>query len=240
MDDLKFLWATVWDPERNVKRQLDFFGALKLYYTLAFFAFVAYAVIGSIAVALGTYAGAIAAPSFPAGVVESFVSSVSYFYIIAGGIGFFFIALPLGLAIDALLYQIVARFFLNIWKGSYDKTFAAAIMGSFPILLLYWLTPVPFLNGIFIIIAPIWSLIVLVIALSVQQKVKRLEAILALLLVEFLSVLVLLLVGLSLVSAIAYVVGGVTNQGVMSFPWQSISSLVHGLVTNSTNTTVVP
>lgn len=222
-NDLKFLWNLVWDPEKHGKKTMDFGGAVKLYYTLAVFAFIAYVVVGSIAVWLGL--GLRGTPSaFPASALMAFAHAVSYVAVFWSGVVTFFILLPLGIAIDALIYQLIGRVFLNAWKGTYERTFTALVFSLFPVLLLYWLRVVPVFDALFIILAPIWSLIVLVIALSGQQKIRRLDALLIVLLKSFLVVFVLLLVGLSLVSAISYVLGSVAHNGILSFPWHNVTS----------------
>ncbi len=219
-DELKFMWSLVWDPGRHAKRQLDLGGALKLYYTLAVFAFIAYAVVGSIAVTLGL--GFRSAPVSSMTVLQAFATSFGYLVIVGGGVLLLFIAIPLSLLIDALLYQIVAKFFLKLWNGPYERTFTALVFSIFPVLLLYWLVPIPIVDGIFIVLAPIWSLVILVIALAAQQRIRRMDALLILLLKSFLIAMVLLLVGLSVTSAIAYLVGSVTHAGIISFPWHSL------------------
>lgn len=233
MEDLKFLWNLVWNPEKYAKRQLNFGNALKLYYTLAVFAFIAYVVVGSLAVAAGAGVHAVSAP-FPVSVLQSLVTSVSYVSVLWGGILLFFVVIPLGLAIYAVLYQIIAKHFLNIWKGTYDKTFAALVFGAFPSLLLYWLSVVPVFNAIFIILAPIWGFVVLVVALSAQQKVTRLNALLAVAVTWVLLAALLLLVGLSLLNAVGYVLGSVLHDGVLSFPWHNATMAGSGLVHNYT------
>lgn len=206
MDDLKFLWDLAWSPAKHVKKQLNFTSAVKLYYKLAVLPFIAYVVLGSIAVSLGERtdiirSGALLAPLY------SVATSLSYVSILWGGIILFFIALPLGIAIDALIYQLIGKFFLNTWKGNYDKTFTALLYGLFPLLLLLWLSVVPLFNSIFVIAAPIWSLIIIVFALSEQQKVTRLNAMLIMVIKSLVVVLFLALVGISVFSSIAYILG---------------------------------
>ncbi|MDE1851896.1 MAG: YIP1 family protein [Candidatus Micrarchaeota archaeon] len=231
-NDLKFLWNLVWDPEKNGKKTMDFGGAVKLYYTLAVLAFIAYVVVGSIAIWLGLSVHG-ATTTFPAATLLALVHAVSYVALFWKGVITFFILLPLGIAVEALIYQLVGRVFLNAWKGTYEKTFTALVFSLFPLLLLYWLSVIPVFDALFIILAPIWSLIVLVIALSVQQKIRRLDALLIVLLKSFLTIFVLLLVGLSLVSALSYVLGTVAHNGILSFPWHNVTNGWQGMM-NST------
>ncbi len=208
MDELRFLWNLVWDPEKYAKRHLDFSETVKLYYILAILPFIAYVVLGSLSVALGysTHhyaAGSILTP------LSSVFASFSYLSIIWGGILLFFVALPLGIAIDAFIYQLIAKIFLGVWKGSYDATFTALIYGVFPLLLMLWLSVIPIFNSLFIIIAPIWSIIVIVIALSVQQKITRLNALIIMAVKSLILILVFALISVSVFSAFAYVLGNI-------------------------------
>ncbi|MDE1823210.1 MAG: YIP1 family protein [Candidatus Micrarchaeota archaeon] len=221
-NDLKFLWNLVWDPEKGSKKSFDFGGAVKLYYTLAVFAFIAYVVVGSIAAYFGISVNQ--GTSFPASALLSLVRAVSYVALFWKGLVMFFVILPLSIAIDAFIYQLVGKTFLNMWKGTYDKTFTALVFSLFPLLLLYWLSVIPVFDALFIILAPIWSLIVLVIALSVQQKIRRLDALAVVILKSFLVLFVLVLVGLSLLSAVAYVLGSVAHNGILSFPWHNVTN----------------
>jgi hypothetical protein len=218
MDELTFLWNMLWKPDKYAKRQLDFGSALKLYYTLAILPFIAYIVFGAIAIAFGYSVHDFGANSAAIAPFYHALASVSYLALLWGGIVLFFIALPLGIAIDALIYQLIAKFFLKAWNGDYSKTFAALVFGLFPMLALLWLSVIPVFSTIFIIIAPIWSIVVLVIALSVQQKITRLNALLLLLLKSFLVFLVMALLGLSVFASMAYVVSSLVPAGTAVVP----------------------
>lgn len=208
MDELRFFWNLVWNPGKYAQRKLDFGGAVKLYYTLAILPFIVYVVLGSIAVALGVPTHSFGTNSLLTP-LYTVVASLSYVSILWGGIILFFVILPLGIAIDALIYQLVAKIFLNVWKGNYDTTFTALVYGLFPLLLLLWLSVIPLFNSLFIIIAPIWSLVVIVIALAAQQKVTRLNAFITMAVKSFLVLLVLALIGVSIFASLAYVISNI-------------------------------
>ena len=207
-EELRFLWNLVWDPAKYTKRKLNFGAAIRLYYMLAAVPFVAYVVLGLISVYLGLPSHRIGATHLLTPLYILFASS-SYLSVIWGGIVLFFILLPIGMAIDAVVYQIIVKFFLNMWKGSYDTTFTALVYSSFPILLLLWLSVLPLFNSLFIIVAPIWSIVVLVIALSNQQNVTRLNALLAIVIKSALLIFVLALISVSIFSAAVYVLSSV-------------------------------
>lgn len=218
LEELRFFWDLVWHPGKASKRKLDLGGAVKLYYKVALLPFIAYVVLGAIAVMLGITAAAIS-PGSMFHSLGGFAKSLAYGFVLIRAIFLFFIALPLSIAVDALLYQLVGKWFLNAWKGNYEKTFSALVFALFPLLLLLWLSVIPFLSSIFIILAPIWSIVVLVIALSAQQNITRLNAVLVIILKLILIFVVLLLIGLSVFTAIAYLTTGVLHTTGMMYPF---------------------
>jgi hypothetical protein len=228
VDELKFFWRVMCDPAGHAKRKLDTGEALKLYYTVAVLPFIAYIVFGFIAVALGITVHSFGMHTWLYS-LQPFVSSLSYFIVFASAIVLFFVALPLGIAIDALIYQIVGKIFLKAWKGTYEKTFTAIVFATFPLLLFLWLSLIPFLNSVFIIIAPLWSIVILVVALSSQQNITRMDAFLMMLIKSVLVVLVLTLLGLSVFASLSYVVSSLV-------PGSSIT----GPVSNATMGSWVP
>lgn len=217
-DELRFFWDMVWHPGKASKRKLDLGGAVKLYYKVALLPFILYVAIGIIAVMLG-----INTHTFPSSSMVyslgGFAKSLAYGLVIVGAIALFFIVMPLSIAIDALIYQLIGKFFLNVWKGNYDKTFSALVFALFPLLLLLWLSVIPFLNSIFIVVAPIWAIVVLVIALSAQQNITRLNAALVMLLKVIILLIVFLLIGLSVFAAVAYVASSLLPQTGLAVPF---------------------
>lgn len=218
MDELRFFWNLVWNPGKYSKRKSDFGSALKLYYSLSLIPFLAYVVIGAIAISMGIGAVSAMSTSPLAVAIASFATSVSYASLIGGAIVLFFIAIPVGLMINALVYQIVGKTFLNVWRGSYDKTFAALVYAVMPILLLMWLSVVPYMNSIFIVLAPLWSLVVFVTAMSAQQGITKLNVLVVGIVKSLLVVLVLTLLGLSVFAVVAQVLGSVLPAGIGAIP----------------------
>ncbi len=221
-DELKFFWSLVWKPEKESKRQLDLGSALRLYYSLAVLPFVAYLVVGGIAAMFGARAGI--SPGSPLNSVLDVAAKISFVSVFWGGILLFFILIPIGIAIDALIYQIIAKIFLNAWKGNYERTFTALVYGVLPVLMLLWLSFVPIINAIYIIIAPVWALVVFIIALSVQQKIRRLDALLIVIVKSILVIAVLALLGISIVATVAYLAGSVIQAGSSFVPWGNLTA----------------
>lgn len=235
MDDIKFLWNLVWDPEKHTKRSMDFGTAVRLYYKLAVIPFIVYVIFGSLAIAAGLGAHKVGTGSLLYSLDHAF-STLSYFSVFWGGIVLFFIALPLGIAIDALIYQLIAKVFLGVWKGNYDKTFVALMYGLFPLLLLLWLSVIPLFNSLFVIIAPIWSIIVIVIALSNQQKVTRLNALITMVLKSILLLVFFALLGISIFASLAYLISGIVPIGSVG----PLSNVTSGWLTGHSVVGIMP
>jgi hypothetical protein len=221
--ELKFFWNLLWNPGVGSKRQMDVGGALKLYYMLAVLPFIAYLVIGGLAVSVGYSVNAIDSNTVFAPIF-AMVKSFSYVSLFWNGIVLFFIALPIGIIVDAVIYQIIGRFFLKMWNGDYSKTLTALVYSLFPVLLLAWLNAIPVVNTIFIVLAPIWSIVIFVIAMSAQQKITRLNALIIMLVKSILVFLVVFLLGLALLSSFAYALtSGLVPAGTAFMHWYNIS-----------------
>lgn len=106
------------------------------------------------------------------------------------GVLIFFIAVPLGIAVDAALYQLVGKKIMNSFKGNYSQTFSAATYAAMPFLAFGWLLSLPFIEFPIIYIIAAWELALFVIALGAQQKIMGSEAFFVFLMTLVLVVLV--------------------------------------------------
>jgi hypothetical protein len=190
--DLQFGWDMIWHPSKYAKRKLSVSQSLKLYYQIMILPFIAYVLLTLLGYYLGFNASNAIMPSM----------SIPLFTLAAGigfGIVYLFILLPLiSIPINAAIYQVVGKHFLKSWNGDYAKTFSAIMMGTLPLVIFFWLLSVPVVKFLFIAILGIWSLVVLVIALSTQQGISRLSTATTLLL----TVLFVLLVIFSFISGL--------------------------------------
>lgn len=179
-------WEAVWHPSAAGKRKLSINGSLKYYYSIAIVGFILYVVLGAISIWNGV-------------AVHSYLSNMldvraGYPALFAYAILFFFVLGPIGLFIDSALYQIVGKYFLKEWKGDYSKTFTAVAFASTPAIFLAWFSFAPYINGALLLLAGIWSLVVLVVTLSEQQKVTRTTAIAGVLVTAVLVILIFFVV----------------------------------------------
>ncbi len=168
-EDIKRGYRLLIYPGNETKQAFSLGKALAFYYELTAIPFVLFVILGYIAGSLGM-----------ATRLVPFYSSLSFVgllpALVLAAIFYFWIVEPIGLFINATIYQLVGKNFLKVWNGNYEKTFTAAVFGSLPTVLFYWLVTIPIVNALYIGIMSVWSLIVAVIALANQQKIRRIEA----------------------------------------------------------------
>ncbi|MDE1845762.1 MAG: hypothetical protein KGH53_00550 [Candidatus Micrarchaeota archaeon] len=198
MDGLRFGYEVMTRPATAAKRSLSAGEAIKIYYKLSVIPFLLYVAISIIIIEVGLSPVSSVLSSFS----TFFSSAISIPLILITAIFTLWVAIPLGIAINSFFYQVVGKVFLNVWKGSYDKTFTAVMMAELPALMLYWLLAVPGLNFLYIVLVGIWQYVVLVIALSVQQKTTRLGAAAAVLITVAAIITVVLLIIFGFVGSI--------------------------------------
>ena len=173
IDELKFAYHILTRPGTTAKRSMRAGAALALYYKLSIIPFLIFCAIGLL---LANSLSSTLTPHMMLPFASSLIPYLGSLAIIGSAILFFWILIPISIAINSLIYQLVGRFFLNSLKGNYDKTFTALTFGIFPTALFYWLVLVPVLNVFYIVVASIWAIVVQVIALSAQHKITRLQA----------------------------------------------------------------
>ncbi|ASI14281.1 multipass membrane protein [Candidatus Mancarchaeum acidiphilum] len=100
-------------------------------------------------------------------------------------VGSLWIALPLGIIIDAAIYQFFDKMLFGIFNEDISKTATATMFAEMPVLALAFLYFLPsvgaltYLKDVFGIIIGIWGIIVLTISFREQQKISTGKAILA-------------------------------------------------------------
>jgi hypothetical protein len=188
--DFKFAVNVIVAPGKNAKKSLTVGSALKIYYEASILPFLLSILVGILLWSIGVQS--IALP---------FLNSFTGFGMVTGIIiavaVSMWIFVPIGLFINAFLYQIVGKYIFNAWNGNYEKTFAASMFAILPQTFLYWLLAIPVLSIIILAILVVWDLIILIIGLSVQQKTSRVNAFV----VIFATILLVMAVAMILVLA---------------------------------------
>ena len=114
-----------------------------------------------------------------------FFSSMPFYSIIAGAgmvvfvlallalfVAYMWILVPLSFFINAAIFQFFGRYVFRQFKREYSRTYSAIVYGSMPQTLLVFLLAIPFVN----LMVWLWGFVVLIVALSNQQKVSKARA----------------------------------------------------------------
>ena len=83
---------------------------------------------------------------------------------------------PIGMALGAAIFHLFGKILLRSFKNKFDATFTATMYATLPVILLYWLSPMPIVGAIALLISALWELLTLVLALSRQQGVSVLKS----------------------------------------------------------------
>lgn len=172
LGDIKRGIDSVFHPDRNTKTGMSLGRALSFYYEFSILPFITFVIVAS----LMLYLNAAVFNTVPF-LSMLYGSTLGVVAVAIAAVLLFWILVPIGFLINAAIYQVVGKYFLKVWKGDYSKTFMATMFGSLPIILFYWLMPIPILGAIAIAVFAIWSFVVLIIALSNAQKVSRLQSV---------------------------------------------------------------
>ncbi|MCL5112485.1 MAG: hypothetical protein M1500_02105 [Candidatus Marsarchaeota archaeon] len=147
----------------------------------------------------------------------------------------FIVFFPLGILVDAGIYHLIIGKLFKLYKGNYAKPVSAFTYAIMPSVLIYWLVgPLTASNGflgrfsavtpsigaaylfgaILSVIFGIWSIVVMIIALSNQLSISRLKA-LGTLLLEWFIVGVIAMV-LTFIFAATFISTGLVGTGGLS------------------------
>ncbi|MFP3289084.1 MAG: hypothetical protein RXO35_01495 [Candidatus Micrarchaeota archaeon] len=168
-NDLGLVWGIIRNPGKFAGKQMNYLSALKLYYEATIIPFILSLVVGIPIILLGVNI-------FLMPFSKTLISAGLTIAFIIGLVISLWIMVPIGIFINAFIYQIVGKYILNAWNKDYEKTFVATLFGTLPEVFLYWLLPIPLLNAVALAAMVVWSLIVLIISLSLQQKTSRINA----------------------------------------------------------------
>ncbi len=183
--DLRRAWNLLWNPGKESKASMNISKALKFYYEIGVLGMVLYWIVGTLLIGAGLTIGSYYLPMMP---YKPLISYIVFPLLVFSGIFYFLILIPIGIAIDALLYHIVGKYLLNAWNGNYDRTFAAVTFSEMPMVLFFWLVLIPFVR-ILVAIFAFWQVVILIIALATQQKTTRTNAFTAILATLILALL---------------------------------------------------
>ena len=171
-NDLGLAWSIIKNPGKFAGKQMSYLSALRLYYEVTIIPFILSLVVGIPIILLGVN-------MFLMPFSDVLIGAGLTIAFIIGLILSLWIIVPIGIFINAFIYQIVGKYILNAWNKDYEKTFVATLFGTLPEVFLYWLLPIPLLNVAVVVAMVVWDLIVLTISLSLQQRTSRINAFVA-------------------------------------------------------------
>ncbi len=169
--DLNY-YRSIFSPGKYLSKNFDIGNALSLYYRLSIIPILLSFLVGLLVAYTDPSATHVFTPLF---------SSLSIFVgasiaVIASTLITLWVIVPICIFINAFIYHMFGKYFLKTFKFKYGKTFTGTMFGVFPLLFLYWLLFVPKLSVIVLPVVGVWEFIVLVIAMSSQQKISRLQS----------------------------------------------------------------
>jgi len=199
-NDLGLAWSIIKNPGKFAGKQMSYLSALKLYYEVTIIPFILSLVVGIPIVLLGVN-------MFFMPFSNALIGAGLTIAFIIGLILSLWIIVPIGIFINAFIYHLVGKYILNAWNKDYEKTFVATLFGTLPEVFLYWLLPIPLLNVAAVVAMVVWSLIVLTISLSLQQRTSRINAFVAIVASVLLAIIIAFLFMILLYSMIVPAVG---------------------------------
>jgi hypothetical protein len=105
---------------------------------------------------------------------------------------YFWILMPLGLLIDALIYHIFGKL-LKQFKQGYNATFNAMVYASMVYILLFFLLGIPIVGAIVGLIIFIWSLVSIIVWMGRFQKISWVMSLVVLIVTWVVVVIIFLL-----------------------------------------------
>ena len=97
------------------------------------------------------------------------------------GLVYFWVLVPISIFINAFIYQLVGYNLLKVFDKNYERSFAAVMFAQLPMMLLYWVVAIPVVGIAALIVLSVWSVVVLIVSLASQHKIKRTDAVVAIL-----------------------------------------------------------
>ncbi|MCL4373960.1 MAG: hypothetical protein M1360_04820 [Candidatus Marsarchaeota archaeon] len=123
------------------------------------------------------------------------------------------VIVPIGIIVDAALYQLFAVRLFKVWHKPYNNTLTATTFAVFPSIMLLWGYNIPVVGSAFSIVAAIWAFIILIISMANMQQVSGLRAFGGLLLTGVIIGIIVLLVFLAGIASFGALLHGVSPIG---------------------------
>ncbi len=176
MKNINLGWKVYFHPSFLAKSKMSVGDALKFYYQNTIVPAIIFIIIGAAMISLGisSYGSTIFGGN------AAFLAGIGAVAIVLGLV-YFWVLVPISIFINAFIYQLVGYNLLKIFDKNYDRSFAAVMFAELPMMLLYWVVAIPIVGIAALVVLSVWSMVVLIVSLAAQHKVKRTDAVVAIL-----------------------------------------------------------
>ena len=176
MKNINLGWKVYFHPSFLATSKMSVGDALKFYYQNTIVPAIIFIIIGAAMISLGisSYGSTIFGGN------AAFLAGIGAVAIVLGLV-YFWVLVPISIFINAFIYQLVGYNLLKIFDKNYDRSFAAVMFAELPMMLLYWVVAIPIVGIAALVVLSVWSMVVLIVSLAAQHKVKRTDAVVAIL-----------------------------------------------------------
>ena len=176
MKNVKLAWDVYFHPSAVAKSKMSVGDALKFYYQNTVIPAIIFIIIGAAMISLGVSSYGSTLFGGSAGLLAGIGAAA-----IVLGLVYFWVLVPISIFINAFIYQLVGYNLLKVFDKNYERSFAAVMFAQLPMMLLYWVVAIPVVGIAALIVLSVWSIVVLIVSLASQHKVKRTDAVVAIL-----------------------------------------------------------
>ncbi len=174
MNELKKAWGIMLHPG-SVSKTMDLGDVLGFYYKAAILPTIASVIVAAL---FGIAAGGLAY-SLVGRLLPAMAAGAALFTaLLAVGVALLYmlVLIPVGIIINAAIYQLFAKRLFDIWRKPYKNTLTAVLYGEMPVMMFLWLMFIPIVGSFISIVFGIWGLVVLIISMARQQDISGARA----------------------------------------------------------------
>jgi hypothetical protein len=163
--------------------------ALKFYYKISIIPLNLYIIFG---IMFPSYSG-------PLGMIFPFYGKLGVWRVVIAAVLLLWIAEPAGIFINTALFHLFGKIILKRFRMGIEQTFTAVVYSVSAPVLFYWLSQIPIL-GIISILIGIWGYVILILGLSNLQKISWKAALGTVLLAVFVVAVIAIAVAFTAIS----------------------------------------
>lgn len=191
VDDLKWAINVMLHPKDATNETMDSIGAFLKYYKASLIpviiavifeillgGFLAATLVSIVHSAIGLLLGPVGGTSSYYGgllvdALGEFVGIFAVALLIVGTLFFVWVAVPVNFIFWSLVYFIIGRWLLKVFKNEYDNTATAFVYSAAPFAVFAWVIVIPLLNLILVPLLVGWQFVILVYSLANQEAISK-------------------------------------------------------------------